>query len=177
FQTGSNFGTEQSHDYSFLCDIGSGTMISDGLAMINAATSNSSFQLRRVKIGDHNYLGNKIVFPANARTGANCLLGTKVMLPVDRPVRENVGLLGSPCFEIPRVVERDKRIQVSDDERQNLLRKKNRRNLATMALLLGSRWLYTACMLVAVCLALMHVSMHGMAAIFAGLLFVVGFTI
>ena len=30
------------------------------------------------------------------------------MIPIDGPVRENVGLLGSPCFEIPRAVERDK---------------------------------------------------------------------
>ena len=34
-QTGSNFGTNQQHDNPFLCDIGSGTMVSDGLSMIN----------------------------------------------------------------------------------------------------------------------------------------------
>ena len=34
-QTGSNFGTDQKHDNPFLCDIGSGTMVSDGLSMIN----------------------------------------------------------------------------------------------------------------------------------------------
>ena len=36
-QTGSNFGTNQKHDNPFLCDIGSGTMVSDGLSMINVA--------------------------------------------------------------------------------------------------------------------------------------------
>ena len=35
-QTGSNFGTDQKHDNPFLCEIGSGTMVSDGLSMINA---------------------------------------------------------------------------------------------------------------------------------------------
>ncbi len=36
-QTGSNMGTNQQHDNPFLCDIGSGTMVSDGLSMINTA--------------------------------------------------------------------------------------------------------------------------------------------
>ena len=31
------------------------------------------------------------------------------MMPLDGEVREGVGLLGSPCFEIPRSVERDSR--------------------------------------------------------------------
>src|SRR6185437_10347488 len=68
-QTGSNFGVNHKHDNPFLCDIGSGTMVSDGLVMVNAATSNSSFQLRKVKIGDNNYLGNSMMFLANARVG------------------------------------------------------------------------------------------------------------
>ena len=29
------------------------------------------------------------------------------MVPLDGKIRENVGLLGSPCFEIPRSVSRD----------------------------------------------------------------------
>jgi non-ribosomal peptide synthetase-like protein len=148
------------------------------LAMINAATSNSSFQLRTVRIGDNNYLGNKIVFPANARTGVNCLLGTKVMVPIDGPVRENIGLLGSPCFEIPRVVDRDKQIKVTDDEqRRALLRKKDRKNLGTMALLLLSLWLYAACVLLALCLAFLHFPTRGLASILAGLVFFAGFSI
>jgi non-ribosomal peptide synthetase-like protein len=107
-QTGSNFGTNQQHDNPFLCDIGSGTMVSDGLSMINMHQSSSSFRLVRTRIGDHNYLGNNIHYPPDGRTGRNCLLGTKVMIPIDGPVRENVGLLGSPSFEIPRIVDRDK---------------------------------------------------------------------
>ena len=107
-QSGSNFGTDQKHDNPFLCEIGSGTMVSDGLSMINAHMSSSSFKLSKVKIGDRNYLGNNIHYPAEGKTGANCLLGTKVMIPIDGPVREDVGLLGSPCFEIPRAVDRDK---------------------------------------------------------------------
>jgi len=161
-QTGSNFGLDQRHDNPFLCDIGSGTMVSDRLTMVNAATSNSSFQLRTVKIGEHNYLGNDIVFPAASNTGANCLLATKVMVPIDGPPRENVGLLGSPCFEIPRVVERDKRSKVtSDEERRSLLRKKERKNLATMALLLMSRGLYAAAVLPPLCIAAMTLATHG----------------
>ena len=95
-QTGSNFGTNQQHDNPFLCDIGSGTMVSEGLSMINIHQSSSSFRLVRTRIGDHNYLGNNIHYPPDGRTGSNCLLGTKVMIPIDGPVRENVGLLISP---------------------------------------------------------------------------------
>ena len=45
-----------------------------------------------------------------------CLLGTKTMIPIDGPVRENVGLLGSPAFEIPRMVERDRDMNAAIDE-------------------------------------------------------------
>ena len=37
-------------------------------------------------------------FDPVAQTGVNVLLGTKVAIPIDGPVRENVGLLGSPAF-------------------------------------------------------------------------------
>ena len=90
-----------------------------------------SFKLSKVRIGDHNYLGNNIHYPADGKTGANCLLGTKVMIPIDGPVRENVGLLGSPSFEIPRAVERDKHLNppMDDEVRREQLSKKNRYNL------------------------------------------------
>lgn len=38
-QTGSNMGTNQRHDNPFLCNIGSGTMVSDGLSMIDQSGS------------------------------------------------------------------------------------------------------------------------------------------
>ena len=44
-QTGSNFGLDQRHENPFLCDIGSGTMVSDGLKMINMHDVGSSFKL------------------------------------------------------------------------------------------------------------------------------------
>ena len=53
------------------------------------------------------FLGTDVFVPPGARIGDNCLLGTKVMAPIDGPVRENVGLLGSPSFEIPRAASRD----------------------------------------------------------------------
>src|SRR5690348_17749496 len=54
------------------------------------------------------YLGNDIFYPPNGKTGANVLLGTKTMIPIDGEMRENTGLLGSPAFEIPRMVDRDR---------------------------------------------------------------------
>jgi non-ribosomal peptide synthetase-like protein len=142
-QTGSNMGTNQRHDNPFLCNIGSGTMVSDGLSMINTHTSATSFQLAESKIGENNYLGNDIFYPPDGRTGANCLLGTKTMIPIDGPVRENIGLLGSPAFEIPRMVDRDRDMNASFDEdtRRARLRQKNAYNFVTAMLFLASRWL------------------------------------
>jgi non-ribosomal peptide synthetase-like protein len=142
-QTGSNMGTNQRHDNPFLCNIGSGTMVSDGLSMINMDMSATSFRLAESKIGDNNYLGNDIFYPPNGRTGANCLLGTKTMIPVDGPLRENVGLLGSPSFEIPRMVDRDRDLNATFSEatRRARLRRKNAYNAVTAVLFLVSRWM------------------------------------
>lgn len=143
-QTGSNFGCNQRHDYPFLCSIGSETMISDGLTMTNAVMSSSSFKLSEVKIGEKNYLGNRIHYPTGGKTGANCLLGTKVMVPIDGPIRENVGLLGSPAFEIPRVVDRDKlAFPVVDGEaRKARITKKLWHNSITIVAFLLCHWLH-----------------------------------
>src|SRR5205085_1767139 len=142
-QTGSNMGTNQRHDNPFLCNIGSGTMVSDGLSMINTHMSATSFQLAESKIGENNYLGNDIFYPPNGRTGANVLLGTKTMIPIDGPVRENVGLLGSPAFEIPRMVDRDRDMNasISVETRRMRLRRKNAYNFITALMFLVSRWM------------------------------------
>jgi non-ribosomal peptide synthetase-like protein len=143
YQTGSNMGTNQRHANPFLCNIGSGTMVSDGLSMINMQMSPTSFRLAESKIGDNNYLGNDIFYPPNGRTGTNVLLGTKTMVPIDGPVRENVGLLGSPAFEIPRMVSCDRDMNASFDEqtRRARLRRKNVYNLVTALLFLAARWM------------------------------------
>jgi non-ribosomal peptide synthetase-like protein len=142
YQTGSNMGTDQKHDNPLLCNIGSGTMVSDGLKMINMQMSATSFRLAESKIGDNNFLGNGISYPPNGRTGTNVLLGTKTMVPIDGSVRENVGLLGSPSFEIPRKVNRDRDMNASFDEQTRLarLRQKNSYNFFTALIYLASQW-------------------------------------
>ncbi|MFE6891119.1 Pls/PosA family non-ribosomal peptide synthetase [Streptomyces sp. NPDC057694] len=143
-QTGSNFGTEVQHETPYLATIGSGTMVADGLSVVNTDFSATSFRVARAAIGDHNFVGNHVVYPSGARTGANCLLATKVLIPLDGKVREGVGLLGSPAFEIPRSVERDSRFDHlrEGDELRRRLAAKNRSNLRTMGLFLGLRWLH-----------------------------------
>ncbi len=177
-QTGANFGLDQVHDNPFLCDIGSGTMVSDGLAMANVEMSNSSFKLGKVKIGDHNYLGNNIYFPAASKTGANCLLATKVMIPVDGPVRENTGLLGSPCFEIPRVAERDR--QLADIDKNVLMQKigeKNRWNLMTIAIYLSCAWLFFFFTLLSAYLSILYYPILGAPSLIALVAFVALFSL
>jgi non-ribosomal peptide synthetase-like protein len=112
------------------------------LKMINMQMSATSFRLAESKIGDNNFLGNAISYPPNGRTGTNVLIGTKTMVPIDGPVRENIGLLGSPAFEIPRKVARDRNINASFDEqtRRARLRRKNSYNFITALIFLASRW-------------------------------------
>ncbi|CAL9643324.1 hypothetical protein SUDANB15_06382 [Streptomyces sp. enrichment culture] len=143
-QTGSNFGVEVKHDNPFLSSVGGGTMVADGLSIINADFSNSSFSLSRASIGAHSFLGNRIAYPSRSRTGDNCLLATKVMVPVDGEVREGVGLLGSPPFVIPRTVMRDTRLShlESGGELRRRLAAKNRHNAVTAVAYLLARWFH-----------------------------------
>jgi non-ribosomal peptide synthetase-like protein len=143
-QTGSNFGTEVQHESPYLASVGSGTMVADGLSILNADFSGTSFRVARAEIGPNSFLGNHIAYPVGGRTGANVLLATKVMVPLDGEVREGVGLLGSPCFEIPRTVERDTRFDHLREgtELGRRLAAKNRYNLRSMGLFLFIRWLH-----------------------------------
>jgi non-ribosomal peptide synthetase-like protein len=157
-QTGSNLGTQHTHDSPFLTTVGTGTMISDGLKIINMATTSTSFRVDPVVVGPHNFLGNDIAFPASAKVGTNVLLATKVMVPIDGPVRENVGLLGSPPFEIPRSTpSRAQFPELEDPEavRRQLIRK-NWFNAGTVLTVLLARGLqfFITLQLAAVALAL-----------------------
>lgn len=159
-QTGSNFGPAVGHESPFLSSVGSGTMASDGLNMMNADFTSTSFRLSRVSVAGRNFLGNDITFPIGARVGENCLLGTKVMVPIDGPTRSDVGLLGSPPFEIPRSVQRDAQFDEAqlEEAKKSQLPAKNRYNVVSMALFLALRWflLYAATLAGAVA-----VSAHG----------------
>ncbi|MFI5549766.1 Pls/PosA family non-ribosomal peptide synthetase [Streptomyces sp. NPDC051738] len=143
-QTGSNFGSLVKHDIPYLTQVGSGTMIADGLSVINTEYSATSFRVSRTTIGPRNFLGNNIVYPPRGRTGDNCLLATKAMVPVDGPVREGVGLLGSPSFEIPRTVMRDRQFDdlATGDELRRRLAAKNKHNALTASLFLLVRWVH-----------------------------------
>ncbi|TMQ64323.1 MAG: peptide synthetase [Candidatus Eisenbacteria bacterium] len=142
-QTGSNFGLVMTQANPCLCSVGTGTMVADGLAIINDEVSSSSFCVTRASIGPRNFLGNDVTYSSGARTGDNCLLATKVMVPLDGAIRENTGLLGSPCFEIPRTVDRDTRFDHLriGEEFPRRLAAKNRHNIRTMVIFLFARWL------------------------------------
>src|SRR2546422_495247 len=142
-QTGSNFGIEVTQSNPCLSSVGTGPMVADGLIMINDEVSSTSFRMSRASLGPHNFVGNDVTYPAGGRTGENCLLATKAMVPLDGKIREGVGLLGSPCFEIPRSVERDSRfdhLRTGDALRRGLAAK-NRYNVRTIGIFLFTRWL------------------------------------
>ncbi|MFF4217924.1 Pls/PosA family non-ribosomal peptide synthetase [Streptomyces nondiastaticus] len=143
-QTGSNFGMTLKHEVPTLSRIGTGTMVSDGLSLMNAEFSSTSFRTLPATIGRRNFLGNDVAYPAGGRTGDDCLLATKAMIPVSGPLREATGLLGSPPFEIPRSVERDQDAgaPATGSERRRRLAAKNRHNAVTAVLFLTVRCLY-----------------------------------
>ena len=143
-QMGANFGGNVKHENPFLSSVGTGTMVADALSMMNAEYSSTSFRLSRASIGASNFLGNNIAYPPRGRTGDNCLLATKVMVPISGNVRENVGLLGSPPFEIPRSVERDSSFDHlrTGDEFRRRLAAKNRHNFGTILWCLFARWFF-----------------------------------
>jgi non-ribosomal peptide synthetase-like protein len=180
-QTGSNFGTEVKHENPYSSHVGTGTMVADGLSIVSADYSSSSFRVCEVFIGRDNFLGNHIAYPSGGRTGDNCLLATKVMVPIDGPVRHGVGLLGSPSFEIPRTVERDHKFDHLTEEGglRRRLGAKNRHNAATMLLLLLVYWLHLVGLtLLAAVLAVFYRPLGELAvglAIVAGSLFSVGY--
>jgi len=98
--------------------------------------------LLKVTIGERNFLGNLIYFPAGARVGDNCLLATKVMLPIDGPMRKDTGLLGSPPFEIPRSARKEQNVTIITDERlrRERLAQKDRYNVGSIAAYLLMQW-------------------------------------
>ncbi len=169
-QTGSNLGTGFKHDNPYLSEIGTGTMIADGVSFMNTDYSPTSFKVSRVAIGARNFLGNAVLYPAEARTGDNCLLATKVMVPLDGPVRHDVGLLGSPPFEIPRTVLRDALPEEHADpaKLRRDLAAKNRHNLRTMALLMLVRWLNVSLAMLVMFAALELSDLLGFLALSAG---------
>jgi non-ribosomal peptide synthetase-like protein len=141
-QTGSNFGTDVGQENPYMCIIGNGTMVADGLVIVNSDVSATSFRVSPVYIGGDSFFGNNIFYPAGGRVGNNCLIATKAMIPLDGKVREGVGLLGSPPFEIPRTVERDQAVGLDEPEQRRKLRAKNWHNLRTIGIFLFARWLH-----------------------------------
>ncbi|WP_232807199.1 Pls/PosA family non-ribosomal peptide synthetase [Geodermatophilus chilensis] len=142
-QSGSNFGTGVKHENPYVITVGSGAMIADGIAIYNADYSSTSFRVAPVSIPGRTFMGNGIAYPSQARLGDNVLLGSVVQIPTHGEVRKDVGLLGSPAFEIPRSVERDAGVHHYSDEaeRRSHLAAKNRYNLRTIGLFLLLRWL------------------------------------
>ncbi|WP_351228564.1 Pls/PosA family non-ribosomal peptide synthetase [Streptomyces sp. NPDC002133] len=178
-QTGSNFGDQVKHDTPYLVSVGPGTVCASELSIINADYSSTSFRVSRASIGAHSFLGNMIAYPSQSKVGDNCLLATKVMVPIDGKVREGVGLLGSPSFEIPRTVERDNRFNhlTNGDELRRRLGAKNRHNALTIGLFLLARWFYTfVAIVIGLCAAALYPSL-GVSAIALSMVFLLLFSV
>ncbi|MEJ8278854.1 Pls/PosA family non-ribosomal peptide synthetase [Pseudonocardia spirodelae] len=150
-QTGSNFGTQLRQESPRHARVGTGTMVSDGLRMMNTELSHDSFRIRPVRLGRDNFVGNDVHLPPGARIGDDVLLATKVMVPVDGPVHSGVGLLGSPPIRIPRTgAGPHPNHPGSDEELTRRLRSKNRYNASSLVVTVLLRALGAAVALVPV---------------------------
>jgi non-ribosomal peptide synthetase-like protein len=179
-QTGSNFGAAQKHETPYRVSVGTGTIISDDISFLTADFSSTSFRTRQVSLGARCFFGNSIRYPSDGRVGDNCLIGTKTMVPLDGEVRQNVGLLGSPCFEIPRSGQPDSRFELSSAEFRRRLAAKNQHNIATMGIFLLVQWIRVYITLL-IGLAAVDLGGFGTLGIFAALVaesvFNVGYTV
>lgn len=177
-QTGSNFGVEQKHETPYLAHVGSGTMVSDGLSVMNADYSSTSFRLAHAAIGERCFLGNDIAYPAGSTVGDNCLLATKTLIPIDGPPHRDVGLLGSPPFEIPRAVTRDTEIaRRAAADRPRRLAAKNAHNARTLGLFLLVSYLNTLLVTLIALLAATRYADLGALAVAAGTLAAIAATV
>ena len=94
-------------------------------------------------------------------------------------MRENVGLLGSPAFEIPRMVDRDRDLNASIDEatRRARLAAKNAYNAVTALIFLASRFALLFAVLALWTAAFAHYDRFGVLALFAATAATMGGTI
>jgi non-ribosomal peptide synthetase-like protein len=142
-QTGSNFGAAFKHDSPYVVNLGTGAIVSDGMSFVSADYSNTSFRISPLSVGANTFFGNRITYPSAGRIGDGCLVATKAMIPIDGPVRNGIGLLGSPSFEIPLPNERDSRLELNRGDLRRQLTAKNRHNLHTMGIYLAVQWFRT----------------------------------
>jgi non-ribosomal peptide synthetase-like protein len=131
-----------------------------------------------VYIRENTFVGNVVHYPPDAKTGENCLLASRVMIPIDGPVRENVGLLGSPSFEIPRTVQRDK-YEGADDPQylEQGLHRKNIRNFFGISSVLLVQAAYASITVCATYLIIWCYLQYGMPWFLAGTLAFALFTL
>jgi len=134
------------------------------VTFINFEVGSGTFRIAQSRVGADCFVGNTVVFSPQARLGNNCLIGTKTMVPVDGEVRENIGLLGSPAFEIPREVVNGQRFnpEPTTPAERSRLAAKNAFNLRTACFHLIAQWaLVFGLMLIAAAAAALYGPLGG----------------
>ena len=142
-QTGSNFGDEVAHDNPYLCSVGRGTVIADGLSMINAEFSSTSMRLSRVSIGPRNFLGTTSPIPRRAGPATTACWQRRSWFPsTDRSVKGWDYWARRPSRSLDR--SSGTTGSTTADRRRSAPQpvRKNRYNLRTMGVFLFVRWLH-----------------------------------
>ncbi|MCD2195119.1 amino acid adenylation domain-containing protein [Actinomycetospora endophytica] len=143
-QTGSNVGAELRHENPYSITVGAGTMLSDGVDLVNTEQSATAFRTEHLAIGSRCFLGNVISVPPGARLDDDVFIGSKTSIPADGRVRSGIGLLGSPAFEIPRRRADEADFALSRTGLRRRLAQKNAHNLRTIVLFLLAQWVRVA---------------------------------
>ena len=175
-QTGSNFGTDVGQENPFMSIIGSGTMVADGLVIMNSDVSATSFRVSPVYDRGAQLLREQHLLPGG-RPG-------RQQLP-DRDQGDDPARRQAPgkCRAARLAVVRDPAdggarpagSALDEDEQRRRLRAKNRHNLRTIGIFLLVRWLHVF-LVTAFALAAFD-SYGGFAQLEMGLLFAVSFLI
>lgn len=100
-QTGSNFGNTVKHDNPYLCSAGTGTVVADGLAFINADFSSTSFKVSRVSVGARSFLGNNIHYPAQVASATTACSARRSWSRATGPSATTSGCSGRPASRSP----------------------------------------------------------------------------
>ena len=143
-QTGSNFGELVKHDNPFLSAVGSGTMVADGLSIINADFSSTSFRLSRVVDRGRQLPREQDRLPLAGQGRATTASSRRRSW---FPSTDRCGK-ASACWARPASRSRGRSSATAQfdvetrDELRRGLAAKNMHNTVTMALFLLVRWIF-----------------------------------
>ena len=123
-------------------------MVADGLSIINADFSSTSFRVSRVSIGPHNFLGNRHRLSLGRQDRRQLPAGDKGMIPLDGKSAKDAGPSGlahASRFRDRLSGTAGSTTCETGDELRRRLAAKNRYNIQTMGVFLFAGGCTSSC--------------------------------